>query len=259
MRNKVIAGNWKMNHSPIDTRRFFERFNDLVKDNIHEIILCVPYIDVGAALESTHDTNIKIGTQNLNHEVSGALTGDVSVKMLEDIGIKYSIIGHSERRQFHHETDDFVNLKIKAAFDHDIIPILCVGETLYERELGIAKEKIIIQIRKDLENLTANFARRIIIAYEPIWAIGTGKTASKEDANEACKLIRDELRKMYGDEVAEEVRILYGGSVKPTNAQELFGMSDIDGGLVGGASLEPDAFAQIANYDRFNMNIGEMI
>lgn len=250
MRNKVIAGNWKMNHSPIDTRNFFERFNGLVTDSNNEIILCVPYIDVAAALESTNNTNVKIGTQNLNHEVSGALTGDVSVKMLEDIGIKYSIIGHSERRQFHHETDDFVNLKIKAAFDHDIIPILCVGETLYERELGIAKEKIIIQIRKDLENLPANFAKQMIIAYEPIWAIGTGKTASKEDANDACKLIREEIKKMYGAEIADEIRILYGGSVKPTNAVELFGMPDIDGGLVGGASLEPDSFAKIVNFDK---------
>lgn len=245
MRKMVIAGNWKMNHSPIDTRNFFNEFNGLVANSENEIILCVPYIDVAEALEGTKDTNIKIGTQNLNHEVSGALTGDVSVKMLEDIGIKYSIIGHSERRLYHHETDDFVNLKIKAAFDHDIIPILCVGETLYERELGIAREKIIIQIRKDLENLPASFARQMIIAYEPIWAIGTGRTASKEDANDACKLIRDEIRKMYGDEVANNIRILYGGSVKPTNAQELFSMEDIDGGLVGGASLNPKEFSEI--------------
>ena len=205
---------------------------------------------MAAALESTVNTNIKIGTQNLNHAVSGALTGDVSVKMLEDIGIKYSIIGHSERRQYHHETDDFVNLKIKSAFDHEIVPILCVGETLYERELGIAKEKIIIQIRKDLEGLPAKFAEQMIIAYEPIWAIGTGKTASTEDANEACKLIRDEIRKMYNDDVAEKIRILYGGSVKPTNAQELFDLEDIDGGLVGGASLTPKDFADIVNFDK---------
>ena len=247
MRKMVIAGNWKMNHSPIDTRNFFGEFNDLVKDSKNEIILCVPYIDVAAALESTKDTNIKIGTQNLNHEVSGALTGDVSVKMLEDIGIKYSIIGHSERRLYHHETDDFVNLKIKSAFEHDIVPILCVGETLYERELGIAKEKIIIQIRKDLENLPAGYASQMIIAYEPIWAIGTGRTASKEDANDACKLVREEIRKMYGDEVANEIRILYGGSVKPENAKELFAMEDIDGGLVGGASLKPQGFAEIVH------------
>ena len=250
MRNKVIAGNWKMNHSPIDTRNFFERFNGLVEDSKNEIIICVPYIDVAAALESVTNTNIKIGAQNLNHEVAGALTGDVSVKMLSDIGVKYSVIVHSERRQFHHETDDFVNLKIKAAFDHDIVPILCVGETLHEREIGIAKEKIIIQIRQDLEGILPQFAKRIIIAYEPIWAIGTGKTASKEDANEACSLIREEIKKMYGQDTADEVRILYGGSVKPANAKELFAMSDIDGGLVGGASLKPDDFAEIVNYDK---------
>ena len=250
MRKKVIAGNWKMNHSPIDTRNFFEKFNDMVKDSEHDIVLCVPYIDVAAALEATNSTNIKVGAQNLNHEVAGALTGDVSVKMLSDIGVKYSVIGHSERRQFHHETDDFVNLKLKAAFDYGIVPILCVGETLHERELGVAKEKIIMQIRHDLEGILPQFAKKIIIAYEPIWAIGTGKTASKEDANEACKLIRDEIRKMYGDDIAEEVRVLYGGSVKPANAKELFEMSDIDGGLVGGASLEPESFASIVNYDK---------
>ena len=185
----------------------------MVKDSEHDIVLCVPYIDVAAALEATNSTNIKVGAQNLNHEVAGALTGDVSVKMLSDIGVKYSVIGHSERRQFHHETDDFVNLKLKAAFDYGIVPILCVGETLHERELGVAKEKIIMQIRHDLEGILPQFAKKIIIAYEPIWAIGTGKTASKEDANEACKLIRDEIRKMYGDDIAEEVRVLYGGSV----------------------------------------------
>jgi len=249
LRNKVIAGNWKMNKSPIDTRNYFAEFNDLVKDTEHEVILCVPYIDVGAALESTKGTNIKVGTQNLNHEVSGALTGDVSVKMLEDIGVKYSIIGHSERRLYHHETDDFVNLKIKAAYEHDIIPILCVGETLHERELGIAKEKVIIQIRHAFEGVLRDFVKKAIIAYEPIWAIGTGKTASNEDANEACKLIREEIKKMYGNEIAEEVRVLYGGSVKPENAKELFSMSDIDGGLVGGASLKPEDFAKIVNFE----------
>ncbi len=250
MRRKVIAGNWKMNHSPVDTHRFFGTFNDLVKDSNNEIVVCVPYIDVSAALESTDGTNIKIGAQNLNHEIAGALTGDVSVKMLRDIGVKYSVIGHSERRLYHHETDDFVNYKIKAAFDHDIVPILCVGETLHERELGIAREKIVIQIRTDLEGLPADLAKRTIIAYEPIWAIGTGKTASKEDANDACKFIRDEIRKMYGDDVANEIIILYGGSVKPENARDLFTMSDIDGGLVGGASLEPDSFAKIVNFDK---------
>ncbi len=250
MRKKVIAGNWKMNHNPQETTKFFEEFNDLVKDSNNEIIICVPYIDVNAALEGTKGTNIKIGTQNLNHEEAGALTGDISCKMLQDIGIKYTIIGHSERREFHHETDEFVNLKIKAAIEHDIIPILCVGETLFEREKGIAKYKIVTQIVLDLDGISGEDVKNMIIAYEPIWAIGTGKTASSEDANEVCKWIRDEIRSMYGDEVADIVTIQYGGSVKPGNAKELFSMSDIDGGLVGGASLKPDDFAKIVNFDK---------
>lgn len=248
MRKKVIAGNWKMNHNPAETKEFFDTFKEMVKDSEHEIILCVPYIDVPAALEATKGTNIKIGTQNLNHEESGALTGDVSCKMLEDMGIQYSIIGHSERRQYHHETDEFVNLKLKAAFSHNITPILCVGETLKEREAGIAKYKILMQIVLDLDGVSPEQVRKMVIAYEPIWAIGTGKTATKEDANEVCTWIRDEVRMLYGDDVADEVIIQYGGSVKPANAKELFEMSDIDGGLVGGASLKPDEFAQIVNY-----------
>lgn len=248
MRKKVIAGNWKMNHNPAETKEFFDTFKEMVKDSEHEIILCVPYIDVPAALEATKGTNIKIGTQNLNHEESGALTGDVSCKMLEDMGIQYSIIGHSERRQYHHETDEFINLKLKAAFSHNITPILCVGETLKEREAGIAKYKILMQIVLDLDGLSPEQVRKMVIAYEPIWAIGTGKTATKEDANEVCTWIRDEVRMLYGDDVADEVIIQYGGSVKPANAKELFEMSDIDGGLVGGASLKPDEFAQIVNY-----------
>ncbi|MBQ9267481.1 MAG: triose-phosphate isomerase [Clostridia bacterium] len=254
MRRKVIAGNWKMYHNPAETKEFFEKFTELVKDTPNEVIICVPYIDVAAALESTAGTNIKIGTQNLNHEEAGALTGDVSCKMLQDIGIKYSIIGHSERRQYHHETDDFINLKIKAAFAHDIVPILCVGESLLEREKGIAKYKICTQIVMDFDGLTAEQAKKVVIAYEPIWAIGTGKTASAEDANEACKWIREEIRSLYGDEVADAIIIQYGGSVKPTNAKELFSMSDIDGGLVGGASLKPEDFAEIVNFER-NENI----
>ncbi|MBQ9280399.1 MAG: triose-phosphate isomerase [Clostridia bacterium] len=248
MRRKVIAGNWKMNHNPVETREFFEVFKGLVKDSENEIILCVPYIDVAAALEATAGTNIKIGTQNLNHEESGALTGDISCKMLQDIGIQYTIVGHSERRQYHNETDEFVNLKMKAAFAHDIIPILCVGETLKEREAGIAKYKILTQIVLDFDGLTAEQAKNVVIAYEPIWAIGTGKTATAEDANEVCQWIRDEIKTLYGAEVAEEIIIQYGGSVKASNAKELFEMSDIDGGLVGGASLKPDEFAKIVNW-----------
>ena len=249
MRRKVIAANWKMNHSPAETTAFFEEFNDLVKDTKHEVIVCVPYIDVDAALRGTDGTKIEIGTQNLNHIKSGAFTGDVSCKMLADIGIKYSIIGHSERRLYHNETDDYVNLKLRAAFDNNINPILCVGESLYERDLGIARYKVCMQVVMDFDGLTHEQAKNVIIAYEPIWAIGTGKTASKEDANEAIKWIRDEIRTLYGDEVADEIIILYGGSVKPSNAKELFTMPDIDGGLVGGASLKADEFAQIVNFD----------
>lgn len=248
MRRKVIAGNWKMNHNPVETKEFFGILKELVKNSEHEIILCVPYIDVSAALEATEGTNIKIGTQNFNHEESGALTGDISCKMLEDIGVKYSIIGHSERRMYHHETDEFVNLKMKAAFDHGITPILCVGETIKEREAGIAKYKILTQVLLDFDGLTKEQAKQVVIAYEPIWAIGTGKTATKEDANEVCKWIREEIKTLYGDEVAEEIIIQYGGSVKPANAKELFEMSDIDGGLVGGASLKADEFAKIVNF-----------
>ncbi len=250
MRRKVIAGNWKMNHSPIDTRNYFQKFNELVKDTDNEVVICVPYIDVAAALESTSGTKIGIGTQNLNHEDAGALTGDVSCKMLGDIGIKYTLVGHSERRTFHHETDDFINLKIKAAFSHQITPILCVGENLFEREKGIARYKICMQIVMALDGVEPEQVKKMIIAYEPIWAIGTGKTASADDAEEACKWIRDEIRAYYGDDVADEIIIQYGGSVKPGNAKELFSMPDIDGGLVGGASLEPDTFAQIVNYNK---------
>lgn len=250
MRKKIIAGNWKMYHNPADTADFFGKFNDLVKDSQNEIIICVPYIDVHVALECTNGTNIKIGTQNLNHEESGALTGDISCKMLEDVGVRYSIIGHSERRKYHNETDEFVNLKMKAAFEHNIIPILCVGESLLEREKGITKYKICTQIVMDFDGITTEQAKKVIIAYEPIWAIGTGKTASAQDANETCKWIRDEIRFLYGDEVADEITIQYGGSVKSTNAKELFSMPEIDGGLVGGASLNAEEFAKIVNYDR---------
>ena len=249
MRRKLIAGNWKMYHNPVETVEYFKVLKDLVKDSDNEIVICVPYIDAESALQVTEGTNIEIGTQNLNHEEAGALTGDISCKMLQDIGIKYSIIGHSERRQYHHETDDFVNLKIKSAFDHNITPILCVGETLFEREKKVMKYKICMQIAMDLDDLSAEQVKNMVIAYEPIWAIGTGKTATSEDANQACKWIRDEIRNLYGDDTADSVRILYGGSVKPSNAKELFEMPDIDGGLVGGASLNPDDFAKIVNYN----------
>ena len=249
MRRKVIAGNWKMNKSPIDTVEFMNAFPSLVKDAESEIVLCVPYIDLFKAMEMAKGTNVKTGAQNVHFEDKGAFTGEVSPKMLEDIGVEYVIIGHSERREYYNETDESINKKIKAAFSHNLKPIVCVGETLAQREEGITKDFVTTQTRLALEGLTEEQVKNTIIAYEPIWAIGTGKTASSEDANEVCVWIRDEIKSLYGA-IAEDVIIQYGGSVKSSNAKELFGMSDIDGGLVGGASLEPEEFAKIVNYNK---------
>lgn len=249
MRRKVIAGNWKMNKSPADVVDFMQRFPEMVKDTENEVVLCVPYIDIMIAEQLTEKTNIKIGAQNVHFEDKGAYTGEVSPRMLEDIGVPYTIIGHSERRQYYNETDESVNKKLKAALAHGLNPIVCVGETLEQREAGITKEFVTTQVEKALEGLSNEQVEETIIAYEPIWAIGTGKTASKEDANEVCKWIREKVNSLFGD-VSEKVIIQYGGSVKSSNAAELFNMSDIDGGLVGGASLDPEEFAKIVNYDR---------
>ena len=248
MRRKVIAGNWKMNKSPKDVEEFMERFPGLVSDTENEVILCVPFIDLCKAVKLSKGTNVKIGAQNMHFKDSGAYTGEVSPKMLNDLNVEYVIIGHSERREYFNETDETVNLKIKAALTHDLKPIVCVGETLEQREAGITKEFVTGQVRNALKEITEDELKKIIIAYEPIWAIGTGKTASKEDANEVCKWIREELRALYGD-VADEIIIQYGGSVKSSNAKDLFEMSDIDGGLVGGASLEPEEFSKIVKYN----------
>lgn len=248
MRKKVIAGNWKMNKSPKDVEEFMERFPGLVSDTENEVILCVPFIDLCKAVKLSKGTNVKIGAQNMHFKDSGAYTGEISPKMLNDLNIEYVIIGHSERREYFNETDETVNLKIKAALTHDLKPIVCVGETLEQREAGITKEFVTGQVRNALKEITEDELKKIIIAYEPIWAIGTGKTASKEDANEVCKWIREELRALYGD-VADEIIIQYGGSVKSSNAKDLFEMSDIDGGLVGGASLEPEEFSKIVKYN----------
>lgn len=250
MRRKVIAGNWKMNKTPIEVVSFMETFPELVKDAEAEVILCAPYIDVMVLMKLADDTNIKVGVQNMHYEESGAYTGEVSPKMLRDIGVDYVIIGHSERRAYYNETDESVNKKLKAAFNYNLKPILCVGETLEQREEGITKDLITTQTRLALEGLSNEQVKKVIIAYEPIWAIGTGKTATSLEANEAIKWIRDEIRAIYGDEVADEVILQYGGSVKSSNAKELFEMSDIDGGLVGGASLDPTEFSKIVNYNK---------
>ena len=250
MRRKVIAGNWKMNMLPNEAIQFIEELTPLVKDTENEVILCVPYTDLFYALLTAQNTNIKIGAQNMHWEEKGAFTGEVSGKMLKAIGVKYVIIGHSERRQYFAETDESVNKKIKAAFENNLNPIVCVGETLEQREEGKTEEIITNQTRLALEGLTNEQVKNTIIAYEPIWAIGTGKTATSEDANNSIKAIRKEIEKNYGKEVAEEVIIQYGGSVKSQNAKELFTTSDIDGGLVGGASLKVEEFSKIVNYNK---------
>ena len=249
MRRKVIAGNWKMNMLPNEAIDYIQAFEPLVKDAEAEVILCVPYTDLFYCLMNAQGTNIKIGAQNMHFAENGAYTGEVSPKMLKSIGVEYVIIGHSERRQYYNETDETVNLKLKAAFDAELKPIVCVGETLNEREKGITADIITSQTRLALEGLTDEQVKNTIIAYEPIWAIGTGKTATSEDANNSIIEIRKEIEKIYGKDVADCVIIQYGGSVKSSNAKELFNMSDIDGGLVGGASLKPDEFAKIVNYN----------
>ena len=249
MRKKVIAGNWKMNMLPNEAINFIEQFSPLVKDTKNEVILCVPYTDLFYVLLHVQGTNIKVGAQNMHWEESGAYTGEVSGKMLKSIGVEYVIIGHSERRQYFAETDETVNKKIKSALANNLKPIVCVGETLEQREQGITKNIITNQVEKALEEIPAESLKDIIIAYEPIWAIGTGKTATKEDANETIKQIREKIAEIYGQNVADGVIIQYGGSVKSSNAKELFEMSDVDGGLVGGASLKPDEFSKIVNYN----------
>ena len=249
MRKKVIAGNWKMNMLPDATIRFIDELTPLVKSTQSEVILCVPYTDLFYALLTAQNTNIKIGAQNMHWEESGAYTGEVSAQMLKSIGVEYVIIGHSERRQYFNETDETVNKKIKSAFNVGLKPIVCVGESLEERESGKAVEKVKNQVKLALEGLTENQVEDVIIAYEPIWAIGTGKTATSEDANNMIKQIRQEISKLYWQIVAERVIIQYGGSVKSSNSKELFSTSDIDGALVGGASLKSDEFAKIVNYD----------
>ena len=250
MRKKVIAGNWKMNMLPNEAISMITELVPKVKDANAEVVLCVPYTDLFYSLLTAQGTNIKIGAQNMHFEEKGAYTGEVSGKMLKSIGVEYVIIGHSERRQYFAETDETVNKKIKAAFANNLKPIVCVGETLEQREAGNAYNVITEQTEKALEGLSEEQVANTIIAYEPIWAIGTGKTATKEDANDAIKKIREKICKIYGQNISERVIIQYGGSMKPSNAKELLEMSDIDGGLIGGASLKAEDFSAIVNFDK---------
>ena len=250
MRKKVIAGNWKMNMLPNEAIDFIQGLEEKVKGTEHEVVLCVPYTDIFYSVLNAQDTNIKIGAQNMHWEEKGAYTGEISAEMLKSVGVEYVIIGHSERRQYFAETDETVNKKLKKALSVGLKPIVCVGETLEQREQGITMQVITSQTEKALEGLEASDVEKVIIAYEPIWAIGTGKTATKEDANDAVKQIREKIAEKYGQNTANGVIIQYGGSVKASNAKELFEMSDIDGGLVGGASLKVEEFSNIVNYNK---------
>ena len=251
MRKKVIVGNWKMNMLPNEAISFIENITPIVKNTQNEVILCVPYTDLFYSLLTAQGTNIKIGAQNMHWEEKGAYTGEVSGQMLKSIGVEYVIIGHSERRQYFAETDETVNLKVKSAIQNELKPIVCVGETLEQRELGTAEEIITEQTELALKGLAKEQVSNIILAYEPIWAIGTGKTATSEDANNSIKAIRQKVLELYGEDVANQIIILYGGSVKPENAKELFSTSDIDGGLVGGASLRVEEFSKICKTRNF--------
>lgn len=234
-----------MNMLPNEAMDFITRLSESVRETKSEIVLCVPYTDLFYSLLTAQNTNIKIGAQNMHWEETGAYTGEVSGKMLEVINVEYVIIGHSERREYFAETDETVNKKVKSAFNYNLKPIVCVGETLEQKEAGKTSEIITNQTKLALEGLSDEQVKNTIIAYEPIWAIGTGKTATSEDANNSIKEIRKEIEKIYGEEVASKVSILYGGSVKASNAKELFETSDIDGALVGGASLKVEEFKNI--------------
>ena len=246
MRRTLAAGNWKMNMTPSQTKEFIAELAPLVKDAESEVLLLVPAIDIIPAIEAAKGTNIVIGGENLYFEEKGAYTGEISPLMLADAGAEYVVIGHSERRGYFGETDELINKKVKAALAHGIRPVMCCGESLELREKGATMDWIRMQVRLGLDGVTAEEIKSVVIAYEPIWAIGTGKVATTEQAQEVCGGIRELLCELYGKEVAEEVRILYGGSVNGKNAAELFAQPDIDGGLVGGASIKLE-FAEIAH------------
>ena len=247
-RTKIIAGNWKMNKTPSEAVALINELKPLVANEDVDVVFCVPAIDIIPAVEAAKGSNIHIGAENMYFEEKGAYTGEISPNMLTDAGVKYVIIGHSERREYFAETDETVNKKVLKAFEHGITPIICCGETLTQRKQGIYIEWIRMQIKIALQNVTAEQAKKAVIAYEPIWAIGTGETATSDQAEEVCGAIRACVAEVYDEATAEAIRIQYGGSVNAGNAAELFAKPDIDGGLVGGASLKAD-FGKIVNYN----------
>lgn len=245
-RRKIIAGNWKMNKTPSEALSLIEELKPLVETKDADVVFCVPAIDLMLAVEAVKGTNIEIGAENMYFEESGAYTGEISAAMLVDAGVKYVIIGHSERRDYFKEDDVLLNKKVKKAFEAGLTPILCCGESLEQREMGVTMDWIRLQIKSDLAGITADQVKSMVIAYEPIWAIGTGKTATSDQAQEVCKGIRDCIAEIYDEATAEAVRIQYGGSMNAGNAAELLAKPDIDGGLIGGASLKAE-FGQVVN------------
>lgn len=247
MRKKIIAGNWKMNKNHNEAVELINTLKSGIDTDKSDVVVCVPFVDLMSVSEAIKGTNINLGAQNMYFEESGAYTGEIAPSMLKELGVKYVIIGHSERRAYFGETDEVVNKKVKKALEHDIVPILCVGETLEERELDITIELVRVQVKKAFASISKEDAKKVVIAYEPIWAIGTGKVATKEQAEEVCAEVRKVVSEVYGQEVADVIRIQYGGSVTGDSANELFNMPNIDGGLVGGASLKED-FIKVVNY-----------
>ena len=247
-RTKIIAGNWKMNKTPSKAVALINELKPLVANDDVDVVFCVPAIDIIPAVEAAKGTNIHIGAENMYFEESGAYTGEIAPNMLTDAGVEYVVLGHSERREYFAETDETVNKKVLKAFEHGLTPIICCGETLTQRKQGIYIEWIRMQIKIAFQNVTADQAKKAVIAYEPIWAIGTGETATSDQAEEVCGAIRKCIAEVYDEATAEAIRIQYGGSVNAGNAAELFAKPDIDGGLVGGASLKAD-FGKIVNYN----------
>ena len=249
MRKKLIAANWKMYKTPDEAREFFREFLPVVHGhNRDEIVVCPNYLAIDAAIHATQGSNVAIGAQNLHWEKEGAFTGEICTSMLVAVGVTHVIIGHSERRQYFGETDDTINLKLKAALAAGLVPIVCVGEGLEERESGLTDDVLRRQCLRAFNKVSAKKASTLVVAYEPVWAIGTGKTATPQMAADAHAIIRAEAAESFGQEFADRLRILYGGSVKPENAHALMSESEIDGALVGGASLDPKSFAAIVKY-----------
>lgn len=248
MRKKIVAGNWKMNKTPAEAAALAQLLKPKMENDKAEVVFCVPYVDLIPVAEVIKGTNIRLGAENLHFEDKGAYTGEISAPMLKEIGVECVVIGHSERREYFAETDETVNKKVKKALEYGLTPIMCCGESLAEREDGITIEKIRIQIKKGMKGLTAEQAKQVVIAYEPIWAIGTGKVATTEQAQEVCAAVRGVLGELFGSDAAQEISILYGGSVNAGNAAQLFKMPDIDGGLVGGASLKEEFETIVKSY-----------